>query len=150
MIVRLADRTHAGRVGMQSLNARAFSPLAHICAQRPSLRLAARDPQPCWLRNAPSLPTGHFAWSRCRTTRSGRPPRRLGVARPFGASTGGASPPPSDRVLGHPKYAGAFFSEGGSPGLRLDRLGPVRPQALRPERACIPPGALRAFSGWNY
>ncbi len=43
--MRLTARTHAGRAGKQSLNARAFSPLAHMCAQRPSLRLAARDPQ---------------------------------------------------------------------------------------------------------
>jgi hypothetical protein len=28
----LADRTHAGRAGKQSLNARAFSPLAHMRA----------------------------------------------------------------------------------------------------------------------
>jgi hypothetical protein len=148
VIVRLADRTHAGRVGRQSLNARAFSPLAHICAQRPSLRLAARDPQPCWLRNAPSLPTGHFAWSRCRTTRSGRPPRRLGVARPFGASTGGASPPPVTGT-GVPENAGAF-SDWRLPRLQLARLGPVQPQVLCPGCACIPPCALRAFSGWNY
>ncbi len=34
-IVRLSDRPHAGRMGEQSLNARAFSPLAHMLCSAP-------------------------------------------------------------------------------------------------------------------
>lgn len=108
-IVRLADRTHAGRVGRQSLNARAFSPLAHLrCAAPVFAPCGAR--QPSLLGSADGvLPIrgGHLAWSRYRTTRPGRSTVSWVVVRPCGASTGGALPPPVTGA-GAPENAGAF------------------------------------------
>jgi hypothetical protein len=145
--VRLADRTHAGRVGKQSLTARAVSPLAHVRAQRPSSHLAARDSQLAGPRRRRPNPagSGFLAWSRCRTTSAGRLTRKLGVARRKVRRRAGRCPHHSPS-LGRLKNVGVFLT-GGSPSPALDRLGPVRLRVLRPERTCIAPDALRAFGG---
>jgi hypothetical protein len=115
--VRLADRTPAARGGKRPLTARAVSPLAHILCAAPVFAPRGARPPACWAAPKATYPERVVtsAGSRCRTISAGRLTRKLGVARPFGASTGGASPPPSDRVLGHPKNAGAFFQKAAPP-----------------------------------
>lgn len=66
--MRLSDRTHAGRVGKQSLIARAISPLAHmLCAAPVFAPCGARHPalRGCTAR---ALPVRHrsLVWSCCR------------------------------------------------------------------------------------
>lgn len=116
VIVRLADRTHAGRVGEQSLIARAISPLAHCVrgARLCTLRRTTPRIQGCIETTTPPGVVLSI-WSCCRTTLPGRSTCILGVVRPFGASTGGALPPPSDQALGRPKNAGAFFLKAAPP-----------------------------------
>lgn len=81
-------------------------------------RLAARDPQLCWLLCI--CPMGKLAWSRCRTTFGDANPRspserdfgyltqKAGGRAPRAASTGGALPPPTIGA-GAPNFAGAKF-----------------------------------------
>lgn len=51
VIVRLSDRTHAGRVGEQLLTARAVPTLTHMLCAAPVFAPHGGDPQLCWLRN---------------------------------------------------------------------------------------------------
>jgi len=64
---------------------------------------------------------------------------------PTGLRRSGLCPHQSPGV-GALKNVGVFLT-GGSPSPRLDRLGPVRPRVLRPERTCIAPVPLRVCCG---
>ncbi len=118
-VVRLADRTRAGRTGRQPLTARAVSPLSHILCVAPVSLLAARDSQlagPRQIRRATPVAVS-LARSRYRTTEAGRLTHKLGVARPCGLRRAGLCPHQSPS-LGRLKSVGAFLT-GGSP----DALG---------------------------
>ena len=104
VVVRLSDRTHAGRVGEQLLTARAFPPWRTCCAQRPSLRLTAATPS--FVGCAMYCLTTNITWSSYRTTRTERPTKKPGVAA-LRCGTGGALPPPFTGA-GAPENAGAF------------------------------------------
>lgn len=145
--MRLADRTHAGRAGRQALNARAFSPLTHRWCEAPVSHLAARDSQLAGPRHRRPTLNGWSSWL-------GRAAARLRLAAsptswesraPAGLGRAGLCPHQSPGV-GALKNVGVFLT-GGSPGHRLNRLGPVWPMVLRPEWPCIAPDALRAFGG---
>lgn len=126
-LVRLADRTHAGRAGRQALNARAFSPLTHRWCEAPVSHLVARDSQLAGPRQRRPTLNGWSSWL-------GRAAARLRLAAsptswesraPAGLGRAGLCPHQSPGV-GALKNVGVFLP-GGSPGPWLDRLGPVRP-----------------------
>lgn len=117
------------------------------CAQRPSLRLAARDNPACWAAPLASSPYGAATWlgrTAARLSLDGRP--QAGLSRAPAVRRRAGLCPHQLPALGRLKTLGRFLT-GGSPGaLSSTGLGRCGFGCCAALAACITPDALRAFS----